>query len=240
MASSRLRHFVFLDLPLELRNKIYRELFAGSEIKLTLTQKRSRTAIWDWAPPKHVSFLRSSSQIYEESLSVLASSSRLKLCLSTGGSPKTEATNFKFNLKHLLASPATGLFLRSTLPLVQAMDLETGKWLMKGHLEGLEALTLLKEIYSSPTYLMPNCEICRLSGWRIYGIDEEFLEDPAWESKIVAAFRTCSDSEYFMLKNIMVATAGSIRICQGLRFFMCWPDSLTLFVSLAMIEMPLP
>ena len=239
MASSILRPFVFLDLPHELRVKIYKEVFAGSKIKLTLTQKHSRTAITSWAPPKDVRFLRTSSRIYEESLPILASSSRLKLSLSTGGSLETEAANFRFNFQHLLASPATGLFLRSTLPLVQTMDLEIGRGFWVGRLEGFEALTFLKEIYSSPTYLMPSYEVRRMTGLNPLDIDKEFLGDPAWESKILTTFRACLDFEYLMLKNIIVATAGNIRICQGLHLLLCWFDSVTSLVKLPMIEMPL-
>lgn len=240
MASSRLRPFVFFDLPLELRLKIYTEVFVGSEIRLKLAHHGSRTVIAERAPPKYVRFLRTSSQTYEESLPILASSSRLKLWLSAQGSPETEAVNFQFNFQHLLTSPATGVFLRSTLPLIQAMDLVISKWLLNGQLEGLEALKNLKEIHSNTTYLTPTFKTRQITGWSPGGIDEEFLQDPAWESKILTAFRTCLDLEFLMLKKIINATAGSIRICQSLQFLICLPGSSTLLVSLAMIETLLP
>ena len=103
-----------------------------------------------WAPPKYVRFLRTSSKIYEESLPILARSSRLELLLMEDPNDTEISTSFKVNFEHLLTSPATSLFLRATLPLVRAMDLGMSVPICEGRLEGLETLTSSQEDAQRP------------------------------------------------------------------------------------------
>jgi hypothetical protein len=217
MASSKLGPFSFLDLPPELRLKIYREIFAGSVIRLTVTQKYSRTAIRDWTPPKHISFLRSSSQIYEESLPILARSSTLELTMEDSSATKM-GNRFNVNFEHFLTSPATSLFLQSTLPLVRAMDLDIGIPAWVGRLESIEALTSLEKIWCTQSSIFADYDINQMVGWRFDMIDDQFFQDPAWESKILAAFKACVDLQIPILKDIITAKAGTIRLCQYLWF----------------------
>jgi hypothetical protein len=233
MASSKLGPFSFLDLPPELRLKIYREIFAGSVIRLTLTQKYSRTAIRDWTPPKHISFLRSSSQIYEESLPILARSSRLELLLMEDPDDREISTSLQINLEHLLTSPATSLFLRSTLPLIRAMDLDISVPICLGRLEGLETLTSLRKVCSAQSFIYDDCHISEIVGDQLDKIDGQFFQDFAWESKILTAFKTCLDIYLSMLKDIITEKAGTLRLSQCLWFVVDEPGSEADLVSIS-------
>ena len=188
-----------------------------------------------WAPPKYVRFLRTSSKIYEESLPILARSSRLELLLMEDPNDTEISTSFKVNFEHLLTSPATSLFLRATLPLVRAMDLGMSVPICEGRLEGLETLTSLRKIRSVHSFIGErySASVSELVGDHLGEIEKQFFQDSAWESKILTTFKACLDLHLSMLKDIITEKAGTIRLSQCLWFLVAHPGLAASLVSIS-------
>jgi hypothetical protein len=219
MASSALRQFIFFELPFEMRTKIYREIFFECTIHLNLRQNDLRTAIDRWRPPKDVIFLRTSSQIYEEALPVLASAStlRLKLVGDKVDFFPMNRIDVSFDLGRILTSPATCLFLRAALPLIQALHLhirDSARYHKCLELKGLTSLKVIHidEANTEDDDIFEAHPLVRLSK-----MDAFFFQDSSWEDKIPAAIKM-SLQDLPLLENIVGACTGRCSIIQDLDF----------------------
>ena len=200
MVSSNLRCFVFTDLPRELRNKIYCEVFANSEFSLHLTSKGAGAAIKHYQPPEDVSFLRVSSQIYEEALPELASVSELWLELC-----ELIADN-GYDITDLFTSNFTPNLLKRCMPLIKTVicmprDLDTTI------ITGFTNFAALEVLHLRAWCLQDN-----QLGVELSDLQKKVFVSPIWEGRIMSNVQGLLDQDFAPLASIVREATGRFKV----------------------------
>jgi hypothetical protein len=199
-------------LPLEIRIKVYKELYSGCRLGVTMIQKGSRIAIEEWISPKNVSFLRVSSQIYDEALPILGNMSTLWL----------EFENIwlkdSFDIGQiLLTSRYAPNLLRSVTPFIKTIDY----WDMAAA-SGFASFASLEEMR-----IKPHVRYWELD---VEGFRKDFFTACDWEASVMTRLGGFIDRRLHPLAEIRREANGRFKVYLEIRFSL-WTEDLLFYIG---------